>query len=107
MMIRIKELKVDNLKVPYQVKQRLTIIQQAARNLYWLIEGFHINNYILNLSKDDMKCNIYLSTLTVQTTINHPKKGRGQLNRKRLSLSEVVSILENPRKHTGKGYYKK
>lgn len=51
--------------------------------------------------------NIYTTTLTVTTEIFHPKKGKSQLHRKRLSVSDIVKVLENPRLHTGKGYYKK
>ena len=58
----------------------------------------------LNLSSQSFKNNLY----TVQTMLPHPKyKSIRQLTRKGLSWDEVVQIIQNPRKHTGKGYYKK
>lgn len=55
--------------------------------------------------------NVYWNTkdeaYTVQTTINHPKTGRKQLNRRGLSQEDVFRLLEHPRAHTDKGYYKK
>lgn len=42
---------------------------------------------------------------TVQTAISHPKRGKTQLNRRNVSLELLPLIFNNPRKHTGKGYY--
>lgn len=44
---------------------------------------------------------------TVGTCLQHPKKGKTQLFRKNLTEKEVKELLKDPRKHTGKGYYKK
>lgn len=37
---------------------------------------------------------------TVQTALNHPKKGKGQLNRKYVNMGLLEKIFENPRVHT-------
>jgi len=60
-------------------------------NLYW-------NKKTLALPKDKQ-------LFTVQTTLDHPKRERRQLNRKGLKFDQCVELLKNPRKHTGKGYY--
>lgn len=39
---------------------------------------------------------------TVQTAMDHPKKGKTQLNRKYVSLYLINKIFENPRIHTQK-----
>lgn len=44
------------------------------------------------------------SAFTVGTYMNHPKKGKTQLFRRNCSEKEVLELLKNPRKHTGKGY---
>lgn len=47
---------------------------------------------------------------TVQTALNHPKKGKDQLNRKNVSIRLLEKIFENPRVHTHgkiKAYFKK
>lgn len=46
-------------------------------------------------------------SFTVQTWLTHPKKGRTQLNRRDIELHQLKQIFENPRTHTGKGYYRK
>lgn len=72
----------------------------------WNIVSYHARTYVINLSRDKDRMNIYLTTMTVQTAINHPKKGKTQLNRKNITPAELEKILKNPRQHTGKGYYK-
>lgn len=39
--------------------------------------------------------------------MSHPRKGPTQLFRRDLSAAEEDRVLENPRAHTGKGYYTK
>ncbi len=45
--------------------------------------------------------------LTVGTALNHPKQGKTQLFRRRQSVRQLLKVFENPRFHTGKGYYRK
>lgn len=53
------------------------------------------------------RINIYRTTMTVTTQLNHQKTGKNQLHRKNVSLSMLAEIFKNPRVHTGKGYRKK
>ena len=48
--------------------------------------------------------NIYCSTGAVQTVLNHPTKGKNQLDRSVKNMENLISILDNPRVHTDKGY---
>ena len=43
-------------------------------------------------------------SFTVGTCLDHPKQGKTQLFRRNLNEKEVMELLKNPRKHTGKGY---
>lgn len=59
---------------------------------------------------DDIGVNVYWSArpdrlFTVQTWLNHPKKGKTQLNRRMVNWSLLELIFSNPRAHTKKGYY--
>jgi hypothetical protein len=55
--------------------------------------------------KDDVRLNFYLSTGTVGSCLDHPTKGKTQLFRK--YMENPMSLFDNPREHTGKGYYTK
>jgi len=75
-------------------------------------EGYFKIDYQENLgmvsySDGATRINIYLTKMTVATCLNHPKKGATQLFRKNVTFDMLKSIFEYPRKHTGKGYYKK
>lgn len=71
----------------------------------WEFKKYDNNTGMISFIKvGGERVNIYLTTMTVVTAINHPKKGKNQLYRKNLSYNQVVEILKNPRTHTGKGY---
>jgi len=57
------------------------------------------------------RINVYLSTMTVATAINHPNRGKNQLYRRDVSLKALEKIFENPRTHMKKygvrGYHNK
>jgi len=58
---------------------------------------------------DDYKArvNIYCTKMTVATCIKHPKSGKTQMFRKRVTSELMEKIFKNPRVHTGKGYRNK
>ena len=64
-------------------------------------------NVMLSLFKEDMRINIYYTTMTVATCLNHPTKGKTQLFRRNVNSRQLVKIFENPRVHTFKGYYER
>jgi hypothetical protein len=53
------------------------------------------------------RINVYYTTKTVGTALNHPNQGATQLFRRRCSSEELREIMQNPRVHTGKGYKKR
>lgn len=53
------------------------------------------------------RINIYYTTRTVGTALNHPSQGATQLFRRNCSDEELREIMQNPRVHTGKGYKKR
>lgn len=53
------------------------------------------------------KIEIWPSTGTVATMIDHPKKGKTKLYRRGLGQAQLEAVFKNPRLHTGKGYYTK
>jgi hypothetical protein len=52
-----------------------------------------------------VRINVYYSTGTVGTCLSHPRQGKTQLFRRNVSKHQPQDIFENPRTHTGKGYY--
>lgn len=62
---------------------------------------------MVSYSDGSTRINIYLTKMTVATCLNHPKKGATQLFRKNVNIDILKDIFNYPRKHTGKGYYKR
>lgn len=82
-----------------------TLMKIAAKHNYQVVE--HQENIgLVILSDGAIKVNVYCSTMTVATCLNHPRKGKTQLFRKNVTVAQLEELLEYPRKHTGKGYYK-
>ena len=55
---------------------------------------------------NNFRVNVYNSTGTVGTCVNHPVIGKSQLFRQNVSLKSLTYIFRNPRVHTGHGYYR-
>lgn len=55
----------------------------------------------------NMIVDVWYSKMTVGTVVTHPKKGRTQLFRRHVSERLLEEIFENPRVHTGNGYYER
>ncbi len=52
-----------------------------------------------------VQVNVYTTTMTVATSLRHPRKGSTQLFRRGVSFSDLRRIFKDPRVHTGRGYY--
>lgn len=103
--VKIKSIKWENIQLPPTVRANLYLVIQLMYENGWTMIKFHESNYIMNLERGKVKMNVYLTTLTIQTSMNHPKKGKTQLNRKKLTQNELKTVFKNPRVHTKKGYY--
>jgi hypothetical protein len=53
------------------------------------------------------RINVYYTTGTVGTCLNHPKQGKTQLFRRDVDAESLDEIFKNPRTHTGDGYHRK
>ena len=54
----------------------------------------------------NVRINVYYTTRTVGTALEHPTQGATQFFRRGCSDDELKEIMSNPRVHTGKGYKK-
>lgn len=92
---------MKSYKIPIDVIEAL-----AKAESYNRID-FQENIGLISYSDGATRINIYLTKMTVATCLKHPKKGATQLFRKNVNYEMLKEIFEYPRKHTGKGYYKK
>lgn len=83
------------------------VINNIAKKNGYKMYVFDKNSNFGCFKKDNIRIAISFTKLKVMTTIDHPKRGRKQLTRAIMTLKEIKNIFENPRLHTGKGYYSK
>lgn len=102
---RIKLFKVFALQLPEVVKSNLLDIQRVSVEMGWQFLGLNPQNYELRMYKKDIDCRliVFLSTLTVNSKLYHPKhKKYTTLIRKNCTIGDVQSLLLNPRTHLSK-----
>ena len=51
-----------------------------------------------------VRVNVYYTTGTVGTCLDHPRQGSTQLFRRKCTAADLHAIFSDPRVHTGKGY---
>lgn len=84
----------------------ITIVEYALDQEYIISKVDSVNG-LIRLSRPGADINLHSTTMTVTTEIMHPRKGKSQLHRKGLSLEMIKKVIQNPRLHTGQGYYLK
>ena len=102
---RINLFKVFALQLPEIVKSNLLDIQRVSVEMGWIFLGLNPQNYELRMYKKDIDCRliVFLSTLTVNSKLYHPKhKKYTTLIRKNCTIGDVQSLLLNPRTHLSK-----
>lgn len=72
-----------------------------------MVNDVWLQSYLINGTRVNVWSNNKNKYFTVGTALNHPTKGKTQLFRKFCDKKEVEAILNNPRLHTGKGYYER
>lgn len=82
-------------------------IELLAKLYKWLFLTWQDDIKMLSFKKDNMRINIYTTTMTVGTCLTHPRKGKTQMFRKQVDYDLMENIFRNPRIHSGKGYQKK
>lgn len=90
---------------PYRIP--IDVIEATAKDNGFHRIDFQENIGMISYSDGDTRINIYLTRMTVATCLNHPTKGATQLFRKNVNYETLVEIFDYPRKHTGRGYYKR
>lgn len=82
-------------------------IDQIAQKHGYVCFDYQENIGMASYSDGNTRINVYLTKMTVATCLKHPKKGATQLFRRNVNEKMLDEIFAYPRKHTGKGYYKK
>lgn len=98
---------IKKARTKQEIHERYDRVGDIAYHAGYTLHEYQENIYMVIYRKQKIKINIYLTTMTVTTYLNHPKRGKGQLYRKHVDFELLRSIFDNPRKHTGKGYYTK
>lgn len=78
----------------------------AKRYDYHEIDLQEINKMI-SFKRDDIRINVYYTTMTVGTCLKHPKQGKTQLFRRNVTWELMEKLFNTPRQHTGVGYHRK
>ncbi|KAL7530625.1 hypothetical protein ACHAXR_005058 [Thalassiosira sp. AJA248-18] len=69
---------------------------------------FNETSRVISFKTDaNERINVYYTTRTVGTALNHPSQGTTQLFRRKCTDEELREIMQHPRIHTGKGYKKR
>ncbi|GAX22786.1 hypothetical protein FisN_11Hu323 [Fistulifera solaris] len=90
-------------------KDRFTISQVREIAYAFRYTEIMLNDVsrVISFRRDRARINVYYSTGTVGTCLSHPTKGKTQLFRRDVTLQELKQLFQDPRLHTGKGYYRK
>ena len=88
---------------------RIAELNSVADQFGWSLFSINVTSKLVSYKKminnSLARIDIYYTTMTVTVSLNHPIKGKTQLNRRNISDNELRKIFNNPRLHTGKGYY--
>jgi hypothetical protein len=84
-----------------------TYILKLAHQYGWECLGMQDHTKILFFKREEVILNVYFTSMTVATCLNHLNHGRTQLFRRNVSMDTLKRIFKNPRAHTGAGYLKK
>jgi hypothetical protein len=82
----------------------LVAVRDLARRL--LAREIYLNetSRVVSFVRDGTRINVYYTTATVGTCLDHPTQGKTQLFRRGVTLEGLEQIFLNPRVHTGRGY---
>lgn len=83
------------------------VISDIAKKNGYQMYVFDKDSNFIGFKKSDIRISVSLNRMKVSSVLTHPKKGRKLLTRGTMTIEEVTKIFENPRIHTGKGYYSK
>lgn len=81
--------------------ENMLLIAQAYG---WRCTSHDVPRETMTFRRKGVRLDIQYARMTVISTLTHPKDGTSQLIRKRVSLSLLEQIFDNPRVHTSVGY---
>lgn len=81
-------------------------VKQLASELGYTLVQESTASCVVAFKRGHTRINVYWTTGTVATCINHPTQGKTQLFRRNVSVEQLAVLFRNPRQHTGKGYYR-
>jgi len=84
--------------------ETLNCVKGIAKSQGWGMYKFDPNSRQIIFRKDEMQINVFYTTMTVGTSLRHPKRGKTQIWRKRVNFDLLQKLFINPRHHTNKGY---
>jgi len=100
----------ERIKKIVEVKKVTRLLYHLAQTTGWELLDYQPKTSMISFRRDGVRLNIYLlksGLYTVGTAMLHPTKGKTQLFRRQITEREVHKLMQNPRLHTGEGYYRK
>lgn len=91
----------------HEWERRISYLRELAAKHEWREIDWQDKTTMISFLRDGVRMNIYYTKMTVGTAMYHPTKHATQLYRKGVSYEQLEKLMENPRHHTGKGYYRK
>ena len=85
---------------------QISKIKTLASKYKWVEILPRKNPAMISFARENERINVFHTTGTVATIINHPTGKRTQLFRRNIDFKELATIFDRPRTHTGKGYFK-
>ena len=89
----------------------LDTVKRIAKEEKCILISFSQRSRVISFRKEyegvSVRINVYWTTGTVGTCMDHPQKGKTQLFRRNVSVATLREIFRNPRVHTGDGYYRR
>lgn len=84
-------------------------VRRVARDHGYAEVQFNEASRVIAFEKSDpgrCRVNVYYTTGTVATCLDHPRSGKTQLFRRGQTLGDVEAVFRDPRRHTGVGYFR-
>ncbi len=92
-----------------KIAKRLEAVRWLAAHYGWQEVQFDVLQDLVAFKHPEKpelgRVNVWYTKMTVGTALEHPHKGKTQLFRKRVNGKTLAKIFQNPRTHTGRGYY--
>jgi hypothetical protein len=83
-----------------------TVARLAGELGYSQIQ-FNKASRVISFGRGQVRINVYYTTGTVSTSLDHPVQGKTQLFRRKVDIRSLREIFDNPRMHTGAGYHRR